>query len=344
MPETRLRQLACGFEVALRAGPERIARGQQPEVDERKQDDQRGKAADQRARRLAHRLSTIANGITYIATPPAVAASTRSCSPRAGTANPAPMTTAAPASPAAPRRCDPGCTTGHHGWVASPWKGTVPMNGPLSGNAGCRSTHPRSDLASLLAMRAARNTRYGPPTVVDVVDTRVPEPGPGEIQVKVNCSTVTRTDCGFRAPHPWFVRFFSGVRAPRRPILGSDFAGVVSASGPGATSFEVGDRVFGSTEDRFGTHAEMVTVHESDAVAPIPLGVERRGRCRQHRGVALRAGVLAGRGRPAGGLGARLRRDGRHRLGRGPAAARPRGTGDRGLRLGPRPTGGEPRR
>ncbi len=122
-------------------------------------------------------------------------------------------------------------------------------------------------------MRAAANTRYGGPAVVEVVDAAAPEPGPGEILVRVNCSTVTRTDCGFRAGHPWFVRFFSGVRAPRHPILGSDFAGVVAARGPGAESFEVGDRVFGSSEERFGTHAEYVAVDESEAVAPIPEGV-----------------------------------------------------------------------
>ncbi len=122
-------------------------------------------------------------------------------------------------------------------------------------------------------MRAAMNTRYGPAGVVDIVDTAAPEPGPGEVLVRVVCSTVTRTDCGFRTAHPWFIRFFSGVRAPRYPILGSDFAGVVTALGPGADAFEVGDRVFGSSEDRFGTHAEYVAINESEAVAPIPEGI-----------------------------------------------------------------------
>jgi len=122
-------------------------------------------------------------------------------------------------------------------------------------------------------MRAAVNERYGPPGVVEVVDVPTPKPGPGEVLVRIECSTVTRTDCGFRAPHPWFVRAFSGVRGPRHTILGSDFAGVIHAVGPGVDAFEVGDRVFGSTEDRFGTHAEYVAVQGNGAIAPIPAGV-----------------------------------------------------------------------
>ena len=44
---------------------------------------------------------------------------------------------------------------------------------------------------------------------------------------------VTRSDCGFRAASPFFSRAFTGIRRPRRRIVGSEFAGVVEAIGRG---------------------------------------------------------------------------------------------------------------
>ena len=77
---------------------------------------------------------------------------------------------------------------------------------------------------------------------------------------------MNRTDCGFRAGTPAIVRLFSGLRRPRRPILGTEFAGVVEEIGAAVDSFEVGDRVFGVNADRFGAHAELMCVR---ATAPI---------------------------------------------------------------------------
>jgi NADPH:quinone reductase-like Zn-dependent oxidoreductase len=55
---------------------------------------------------------------------------------------------------------------------------------------------------------------------------------------------VNRTDCGFRAGKPFFVRLFTGLIRPKA-VLGSEFAGEVEAVGRGIRSFQVGDRVFG---------------------------------------------------------------------------------------------------
>jgi NADPH:quinone reductase-like Zn-dependent oxidoreductase len=84
---------------------------------------------------------------------------------------------------------------------------------------------------------------------------------------------VNRTDCGFRAAHPWFVRFFSGLSKPRVTILGCEFAGVVESLGGGVTGFEPGDRVFGFSEDRFGAHAQYLTFPADGAIATIPAGM-----------------------------------------------------------------------
>ena len=120
-------------------------------------------------------------------------------------------------------------------------------------------------------MKAAVTRRYGPPERVEVIDVPRPAPRPDELLVRVHAATVNRTDCGFRAAHPWFVRFFSGITRPKRTILGNEFAGVVEAVGGGVSRFAVGDRVFGYLE-RFGAHAEYLTVAEAAAIATMPAG------------------------------------------------------------------------
>jgi NADPH:quinone reductase-like Zn-dependent oxidoreductase len=119
-------------------------------------------------------------------------------------------------------------------------------------------------------MKAAVRTRYGPPEVVRIAEVDRPTARDYEVLVKVHATTVNRTDCGFRAGKPLIVRFFSGLFRPRVTVLGSEFAGVVEAVGRGVTSFEVGDRVFGFSEGRFGAHAEYLAIPEDGALATMP--------------------------------------------------------------------------
>jgi NADPH:quinone reductase-like Zn-dependent oxidoreductase len=122
-------------------------------------------------------------------------------------------------------------------------------------------------------VRAAVRTRYGPPETVRLVEVPAPVPGDGEVLVRVHATTVNRTDCGFRAAHPWIVRFFSGLSRPKVTILGCEFAGVVESLGEGVTAFEPGNRVFGFSEDRFGAHAEYLTIAADGAIATMPAGM-----------------------------------------------------------------------
>ena len=121
-------------------------------------------------------------------------------------------------------------------------------------------------------MRAVVNTEYGGPDVLQVRDVECPIPADDEVLVAVHATTVNRTDCGFRAPWPWFVRLFAGLRRPKRTILGSEFAGVVAEVGSTVTEFTVGDEVFGVNADRFGAHAEYMCVRERAPIAPKPSG------------------------------------------------------------------------
>lgn len=122
-------------------------------------------------------------------------------------------------------------------------------------------------------MKAAVYTRYGPPGVVRVEEVAKPTVTDHEVLVKVHVATVNRTDCGFRSAKPFIVRFFSGLVRPKVTVLGTEFAGVVEAVGSGVTAFEVGDRVFGYSEDRWGAHAQYLTIREDGPIATMPINV-----------------------------------------------------------------------
>jgi NADPH:quinone reductase-like Zn-dependent oxidoreductase len=119
-------------------------------------------------------------------------------------------------------------------------------------------------------MKAAVHTRYGPPEVVRVAEVEKPAARDHEVLVKVHATTVNRTDCGLRAARPFIYRFFIGLTRPRMTVLGTEFAGVVEAVGGDATTFEVGDRVFGFSGTSFGAHAEYLAVPEDGLIATMP--------------------------------------------------------------------------
>ena len=122
-------------------------------------------------------------------------------------------------------------------------------------------------------MKAAVQTRYGPPEVVLISEVKKPATGDNGVLVKVHATTVNRTDCACRAAKPFFMRFFTGLIRPRATVLGNEFAGVVEAVGSGVTSFEVGDKVFGYNEGPFGAHAEYMSIPEDGSLASMPANV-----------------------------------------------------------------------
>ena len=116
-------------------------------------------------------------------------------------------------------------------------------------------------------MRAVVHDRYGPPEVLRLEEVERPVPKDGEVLVKVHATSVTRSDCGFRAADPFFARVFTGLRRPKRRIPGMELAGVVEALGAAVTEFEVGDEVFGI---RGGANAEYICVRQAGALAHKP--------------------------------------------------------------------------
>jgi NADPH:quinone reductase-like Zn-dependent oxidoreductase len=116
-------------------------------------------------------------------------------------------------------------------------------------------------------MRAAVVTAFGGPEVVEVVEIDVPEPGAGQIRIKVAAAALNPVDAGVR------VGVFGG--AGERLGLGWDVAGTVDAVGVGA-GWAVGDQVvalsYGPVKS-LGTHADYVVV-DADAVALAPASID----------------------------------------------------------------------
>ncbi|TMC67497.1 MAG: NAD(P)-dependent alcohol dehydrogenase, partial [Chloroflexi bacterium] len=80
-------------------------------------------------------------------------------------------------------------------------------------------------------MRAVVYDRYGPPEVLRLDEVEQPVPNEDQVLVKVRAATVNRLDVHTREanrPSGFVVmvlsRLVSGVRRPRQPILGSEFA------------------------------------------------------------------------------------------------------------------------
>ena len=107
-------------------------------------------------------------------------------------------------------------------------------------------------------MKSIVITRPGGPEVLATEERPVPEPGPGEIRVRVHASALNRADL--------LQRRGSYPAPPGAPadVPGLEYAGEVDAVGEGAGRWAVGNRVMGIVGG--GGHAEYVVVHEREAI------------------------------------------------------------------------------
>src|SRR5262250_940978 len=122
-------------------------------------------------------------------------------------------------------------------------------------------------------MRAVTFSRLGGPEVLEVSDLPVPEPGAGEVRIRVAAATVNPTDISFRSGRQLSMAQLAemGVRPPFIP--GMELGGVIDAVGEG-TSWRVGDRVMAIVNPRRpggGAQAELVVVPAA-SVARVPDG------------------------------------------------------------------------
>src|SRR6059058_1093907 len=104
-----------------------------------------------------------------------------------------------------------------------------------------------------------------------LADIAKPTPTDDQILVKVHAASVNPLDWHFIEGTPKIMRAMGvGLRKPKDPRLGVDFAGTVEAVGKNVTQFKAGDEVFGG---RDGAFAEYVCPRADRAVTLKPANI-----------------------------------------------------------------------
>ncbi len=113
-------------------------------------------------------------------------------------------------------------------------------------------------------MHALTITRYGPPEVLELREAPTPEPGPGEVLIRVRAAGLNFAEVAAR----------QGLYpdAPPPPcVVGYEVAGTVEALGEETSGFETGERVLALV--RFGGHATHA-IARAEAVLKLPEGLD----------------------------------------------------------------------
>ena len=155
-------------------------------------------------------------------------------------------------------------------------------------------------------MKAVRFDEYGDVDVLTVADVPVPDPGAGQVLVRVKAAGINPGEAKIREGQlhaMWPATFPSGQ--------GSDLAGVVDRLGPGVTTVAAGDEVIGWVDTR-SAQAEYAVV-DADNLAGKPadvpwevagaLGVAGFTAWAALRAVNLKAGDTVAVSAAAGGVG-----------------------------------------
>lgn len=116
-------------------------------------------------------------------------------------------------------------------------------------------------------MRAVVITAHGGPEVLEIQERQTPQPGVGEVRVRIHASALNRADISQRLG-----RYPAPPGSPP-DIPGLEYAGEVDTLGPGSSLWNAGDRVMGIAGG--GAHAEFLCVHEREVIrAPSGLSME----------------------------------------------------------------------
>ena len=127
-------------------------------------------------------------------------------------------------------------------------------------------------------MKASIITKFGPPEVLQLKEVEKPNHKENEVLIRVYAATVTLYDCWGRAATgpPGFgllIKLSSGLGKPKKPILGTEFAGEIEAVGKDVNLFKKGDQVFGFTGMNLGANAEYVCMPEDGTLAIKPTNI-----------------------------------------------------------------------
>lgn len=154
-------------------------------------------------------------------------------------------------------------------------------------------------------MRAWIARGYGGPEMLALCDLPIPRPGPRDLLIRVQASTVSSGDRRLRAmdfPRGLGLigRAVFGLRRLRRPILGAELTGIVAAVGDRVRGFVPGDAVIAMTGMRGGGHGEYALVRADTAIVhrpeamPLEVAASLAFGGTSARDFLRRAGVTAG--------------------------------------------------
>lgn len=110
-------------------------------------------------------------------------------------------------------------------------------------------------------MKAIQIHQTGGPEVLELVELPIPQPGPGQVLIRVEATGVNFIEIYFR----------KGVYKASLPlVLGSEAAGTVEELGPGVTGFSAGDTV--ASAGVMGSYAEYALAPAAQLVK-VPAGL-----------------------------------------------------------------------
>ena len=117
-------------------------------------------------------------------------------------------------------------------------------------------------------MKAIVWTKYGSPDGLQLREVATPAPKDNEVLIKVHAVTASQADAELRRLKLPFLfaiplRIYIGLIKPTRiTILGTEFAGEITATGKEVTQYQRGDQVFGYTGLGMGAYAEYICLSE----------------------------------------------------------------------------------
>lgn len=116
---------------------------------------------------------------------------------------------------------------------------------------------------SAQGIKALRCNQFGPPSTLAIENLPGTPPGEGKVTVRVEAA-------GINYPDALIIENKYQIKPPLPFTPGGEFAGVITAVGPGVTRFAVGQAVIGFTG--WGAFAQAIEI-EADRLFPMPEGV-----------------------------------------------------------------------